>query len=361
MIQSLRHPAANDSVPAESLPSSVTLGTIAGMIEIALAHSDLARVRFAHSPVEELVASLQVLQDPERQLMYGRWLTTVRPRLDRLRLDLLFALAPTGRYLPAFLFPPATQPWGVLDQELEQVAASPPSVVRAELDKVAEGRPLPAVLRPLNDDPAGHLPAVVAELARYWRAAVEPVWERVRALCTADLAYRMEQFADGGLARLLANLHPDLAFTDELLRIDKPHHCSHRFDLAGTGIVLVPCAFTWPSLSVDCCGVDQPALIYPPRGVAELWQDNVAEQGDPLGALVGRTRAALLAGLELPRTTTQLAAELDLSPAAISQHLKILKDAALVSTHRRGRMVFYQRTPAATALLAAIPSDQATG
>jgi Helix-turn-helix domain/Family of unknown function (DUF5937) len=335
--------------------------TIGSMIDMVLAHSDLARMRFAHSPVFELVVSLRVLQDPGRQLMYGRWLSATRRRLDGLRLELLFALAPTGRYLPAFLFPPPTQPWGVLDQELEQVAASPPAVVRAELDKVCEGRPLPAVLAPLYDDPAGQLPAVVAELARYWQAAIEPVWERVRALCTADLAYRMEQFADGGLARLLDNLHPDLAFTGELLRIDKPHHCSHRFDLAGSGIVLVPCGFTWPSLSVDCCGVDQPVLIYPPRGVAELWEDTVAEQGDPLSALVGRTRAALLTSLDLPRTTTQLAAELDLSLAAVSQHLKILHNAALVTARRRGRMVLYQRTSAATTLLAAIPSDQASG
>ena len=54
------------------------------------------------------------------------------------------------------------------------------------------------------------------------------MWQRVRALCTADLAHRMEQFADGGLARVLGNLHPDLCFTDDLLQIDKPHHCSHR-------------------------------------------------------------------------------------------------------------------------------------
>jgi hypothetical protein len=331
------------------------------MIEIVLAHSDLARVRFAHSPVNELVASLRVLQDPSRQPMYGRWLSAARRRLDGLRLELLAALAPTGRYLPAFLLPPPTQPWGVLAEELEQVAASPPAMVRAELDKVREGRPLPAVLRPLYDDPAGHLPGVVEEMARYWQAAVEPVWQRVRALCTADLAYRMEQFADGGLARVLANLHPAISFTDDLLQIDKRHHCSHRFDLPGTGIVLVPCAFTWPTLSVDCCGVDTPALIYPPRGVAELWKDTGGEQPDPLSALVGRTRATLLATLGLPRTTTQLAEQLDLSPAAVSQHLKILKDAALVSARRRGRMVLYQRTPAATTLLAAIPSDQATG
>jgi DNA-binding transcriptional ArsR family regulator len=87
----------------------------------------------------------------------------------------------------------------------------------------------------------------------------------------------------------------------------------------------------------------------------------VVEQPDPLSALVGRTRANLLAILALPSTTTQLAEQLDLSPAAVSQHLKILKDAGLVTAHRRGRMVLYQRTAAATTLLAVVPSDQATG
>jgi DNA-binding transcriptional ArsR family regulator len=330
------------------------------MIEIVLEHSDLARVRFAHSPVEELVASLRVLQDPDRQPMYGRWLSAVRPRLGGLRLELLTALAPTGRYLPDFLLPSPTQPWGVLAEELERVAASPSALVRADLDKVRDGQPLPAVLRPLYDDPAAHLPTVVGELRRYWQAALEPVWPRVRALCMADLAYRMERFAEGGLARVLAQLHPSVAFAGELLQIDKPHHCSHRFDLAGTGIVLVPCAFTWPTLSVDCDGVDQPVLIYPPRGLAQLWEDTPAEQPDPLGALIGRTRATLLATLDLPRTTTQLAVQLGLSPAAVSQHLKVLRDAALVTARRRGRMVLYQRTPAATALLAASGSQEAT-
>jgi DNA-binding transcriptional ArsR family regulator len=331
------------------------------MIEIVLAHTDLARVRFAHSPVNELVASLRVLQDPRRQPMYRTWLSAVQGQLGGLGLELLAALAPTGRYLPAFLLPPPTEPWGVLADELDAVAATPPAAVRAELEKVCEGRPLPTVLRPLYQDPAGQLPAVAGEMHRYWQAAVQPFWPRVRAACTADLAYPMEQFADGGLARVLEHLHPDISFEHDRLHIDKPHHCHHRFDLAGTGIVLVPCAFTWPTLSVDCCAVDQPVLIYPPRGLAELWEEPPAEQTDPLSALVGRTRATLLATLGLPRTTTQLAEQLGLSPAAVSQHLKILKDTALVTTRRRGRMVLYQRTAAATALLAAIRSDEATG
>jgi DNA-binding transcriptional ArsR family regulator len=331
------------------------------MIELTLDRSGLAHVRFAHSPVNELVASLRVLQDPRRQPMYGRWLAAVRPRLGRVRLDLLTALAPTGRSLPAFLLPPPTRPWPELAQELEAVAATPPAVVRREFDKVRERRPLPTVLRPVYDDPDAHLPMVVDELRRYWQAAIQPAWQRVRAVCAADLAHRMEHFASGGLARVLDRLHPTVSFAGDLLQIDKPHHGSHRFDLTGSGIVLVPCAFTWPTLTVDCRAAEQPVLVYPPRGVGELCEEPSGREADPLAALVGGSRALLLARLDLPRTTTQLAEQLGLSPAAVSQHLKILKDTALVSAWRRGRMVLYQRTAAATALLRAVRAQRATG
>jgi DNA-binding transcriptional ArsR family regulator len=281
--------------------------------------------------------------------------------LGGLESELLTALVPLGPYLPEFLFPPPTRPWGVLAEELDAVAANPPAVVRAELDKVRQDRPLPAVLRPLYEDPAGQLPAVAEAMRRYWQATVEPVWPRLRAVSAADVTYRMERFADGGLARVLADLHPEVALEGDRLRVDKPHHCSHRFDLAGMGILLVPSAFIWPTVVVACCEAEQPALTYPTRGVAELWQEESAEQTDPLSALVGRTRATLLAVLGLPRTTTQLAAQLDLSPPAVSQHLRVLKDTGLVSARRRGRMVLYQRTTAATTLLEAIRSSKQAG
>jgi hypothetical protein len=236
------------------------------MIELVLDHADLARVRFAHSPIREAVTSLLVLQDPRRQPMYGRWLSTVRPQLAGLRLELLVALVPAGRYLPSFLLPPPVRPWPVLTDELDAVTATHPAGVRAELDLVRDQRPLPGVLRTLYQDPAAHLPEVAKELERYWQVAVEPFWPRMRALGAADLAYRMERFADGGLTCVLEGLHPDVSFADDMLQIDKPHHCSHRLDLTGTGIVLVPCAFIWPTVLVECCGVDQPSLTYPPRG-----------------------------------------------------------------------------------------------
>lgn len=331
------------------------------MIELVLAHADLARVRFAHSPIHELVASLLVLQDPRHRPMYDGWLASVRPRLGDLQLELLTGLAPPGRYLPAFLFPPPAVPRPTLADELEALVASPPAMVRAELDKLCDGRPLPSGLRALYEDPAAHLPTVAEDLQRYWEVAVLPVWPRLQAVCTVDLTYRMERFADGGLARVLADLHPELAMAGDRLRIDKPHHCHQSFDLAGVGIVLVPAAFIWPALMVGCCGVDQPAVVYPPRGMAELWDERSAEPTDPLIALVGRTRSLLLATLNVPRTTTQLAGQLDLSPPSVSRHLKILQATALVTARRRGRMVLYQRTSAGTALLKAVRSQEEAG
>ena len=153
------------------------------------------------------MASLGVLCDPRRRSMYGGWLSAVRGRLGGVRLELLTALAPAWS-TPHFVAPPPTRPWPALAGELDAIAATPPATVRADLEDVYRDRPLPAVLRPLHDDPERHLATVAQELDRYWQAAVRPVWRQLRELCLADVAYRMDRFAAGGLARVLEDLHP---------------------------------------------------------------------------------------------------------------------------------------------------------
>jgi DNA-binding transcriptional ArsR family regulator len=325
------------------------------MIQIVLGHTDLARIRFASSPIAELVASLRVLDDPARRGMYGPWLSAVNGRLGGVNVRLVATLAGAGgRLLPDFLLPPPAGSRGVLADELETVAATPPSRVRSELAAAYRDRPLPVVLRALYEDPAAHLPTVVAELRNYWQVAIDPVWPRLRALCQADLSYRGDQLASGGIERAVQALHPEVSLAGDRLVIDKPGVCEHRADLDGTGVVLVPCAFAWPVLIVSCCGVERPVLTYPPRGVAELWARSLSGPADPVAVLLGRTRARLLAALSLPMTTTQLAGLLGVSPPTASHHLKTLEAVGLVNAHRRGRVVFYKRTEAATALLAAV-------
>ena len=53
----------------------------------------------------------------------------------------------------------------------------------------------------------------------------------------------------------------------------------------------------------------------------------------------------------VPNTTTELANQLHLSPAAISAHLSRLKAAELIEPHRSGRKVFYRLSGAGEELL----------
>ena len=321
------------------------------MIEMVLAHADLAQMRFAHSPVRELVASIRALQSPQASDVYGPWLSDVEGRLGGVSLDLLTALAPAGPSMPSFVMPRPTKPWTDINDEFDAIASTDPTALRADLEDVYPGGRLPQVLQPLYNDPAAHLPAIVDEMYKYWNVAIEPMWQSLRALTAADLVYRAEQFATGGLVKVLAGLHAKITLHEDTLRIGGRGGCYHRFDLAGTGLILVPCAFLWPTLLIECCDTQEPSLTYPVRGIAGLVAEDPRSSADPLFGLVGKTRARVLRSLSLPQTTTQLAGQLALTPASVSQHLKILKAAGLASSRRRGQLVLYQRTPAALALI----------
>ena len=73
--------------------------------------------------------------------------------------------------------------------------------------------------------------------------------------------------------------------------------------------------------------------------------------GDALHALLGASRAALLRDLVRPRTTSELATRHGLAVGTVSGHLSILAQTRLVSAHRRGRRVYYLRTPLGSLLV----------
>jgi len=69
-------------------------------------------------------------------------------------------------------------------------------------------------------------------------------------------------------------------------------------------------------------------------------------------ALADGTRRAIVSSLaEGPQAVGQLAAELPVSRSAVSQHLKILKNAGLVSERAAGTRRVYRLNPAAVAAL----------
>ena len=75
-------------------------------------------------------------------------------------------------------------------------------------------------------------------------------------------------------------------------------------------------------------------------------------QGDVLGALADRTRRAIVTCLaERPRAVGELADELPVSRPAVSQHLKVLKDAGLVTERAAGTRRVYRLNPAGVVAL----------
>lgn len=79
--------------------------------------------------------------------------------------------------------------------------------------------------------------------------------------------------------------------------------------------------------------------IYPTR--SPHGPDRTASGTDPLlGSVLGHSRSTLLAGLDLPRTTSQLANRHHLSPSTISYHLSHPLRAGLVTRAREGSRVY---------------------
>ncbi len=313
-----------------------------GVITIALTADDLSRIRFAFSPVWETVTSVRVVAAGAPGL-HRPWMRRVAPLLAGDDLDLLRALVPPTGYIPDFLTPAPPRRSTSFESGLAAVAATAPEIVLAELSKLRMHWPS-RTLDGLIAAPGTGLARIVAALRSYWRRVIEPDWTRIRALHTDDLAYRLDELAAGGVERLFRTLHPSVTFTGTRIEVARPY-AWHGSPLPGQGLLLVPCVFGWPAALLITESPDLPTLTYPPRGIGRLWESREEDTaGAPLADLVGRTRAAIVAQLDLPMSTTQLACQLSLSAPTLSVHLGILRAAGVVDSRRDGRAVLYSRT-----------------
>ena len=330
------------------------------MIRLHVSAADISRVRFAISPMWETITSLRTLTSPDGGLaMHQPWRDWVRGRLGGVDLFLLTALVRPAGYIPDFLVPSPPLRSSSFAAARRQLAAADPAAVSSQLRHLASHPAAApgarraeraALLRELAARPDAGTGEVAAALERYWQAAIEPHWPRLRALLSADLAHRLEQLADGGTGALLRNLHPSVSYGGAVLRIAKYYDGDAH--LSGRGLLLVPCAFAWPDVIVLTAEPHMPTVSYSPRGIGTLWCQHPTPASGALAGVLGRTRAVLLCQLDLPMSTTQLATALTLSAPTLSAHLRALQRAGIVGARRDGRSVLYARTPLGDDLLA---------
>ncbi|MGW7256838.1 DUF5937 family protein [Streptomyces sp. NPDC054834] len=325
------------------------------LAELAFSASDLAQVRFAVSPMWEITPSFRLLTSTAAHLVHRSWVDQVRPRVVAAGLDrgwLAELIPPTG-YVPDFLNPAPAVPASTLAAELDAILASPADRVRQDLDHLARHQgTLGPRLQTLHADPQTRLAKVTEEIETYWELALAPYWARIREVLDADIFYRARMVAEHGAGRLFNDLHTSVSWDDNGLRLARRKQPLTR-KTAGTGLLLIPSAFTGPGLRTRTTPPDPPQLAYPARGVGSLWKARPVTQADALAAVLGRSRTLLLTELDTPASTTKLAHRTGLSPAGVSQYLTALRNAGLVSAHRAGRSVLYARTTAAEALLKA--------
>lgn len=312
------------------------------MLRLAFARPDLARVRFAHSPLTEAVLSAITLTRPELFAEYATWRAAVAPAVARLRLTTLPALlAGPHHHYPDFLTPIPVVPRPRLADELALVAATPLDRVAHETAEAWYARVPPPEVARFQTDPRGALDALVAELHRYFRVAVAPWWPRLRAAADAEISRRARDAADRGPGAAVAALHPTQTWDGTTLAYNRDKRTVVEFGLEGGDLVLMPSAFAGPRVFAMVGAPADRALWFPPRGHGTLWG---AGAPGPLAALLGPTRAAVLGLLGAPHSTGEVATALGLSPATASHHLTTLRDAGLVAGVREGRRVRYLRT-----------------
>ncbi|GAA3096940.1 winged helix-turn-helix domain-containing protein [Streptomyces goshikiensis] len=326
--------------------------------ELSFSAADLAQTRFAVSPMWEVVTSFRLLKDPTEPPLHRRWAAQVRPRLLRAGLDRgwLAALVPGGGYLADFLNPTPAGPFPALADELAAIRRSTPEQVHADLATlVRKSGPSPRY-RLLHEEPEAALEKVAAEIETYWELALAPYWPRVRQLLEADVFHRARQVAEHGSAHVLNELHASVRWEAGILHVVR-RQCRLTRDQTGAGLLLVPSAFAWPRVLTRSVPPEPPQLAYPARGIGALWEPrSPGPAADAVAAVLGRSRAQLLAELDVPASTTQLARSCGLSVAGVSQHLTALRNAGLVTGHRNGRSVLYARTAVADALLTPQPA-----
>jgi DNA-binding transcriptional ArsR family regulator len=328
------------------------------------------RLSFAYSPLVEAVLSLHVLVEPKHHPLQHEFVRRMRglPASLRRRIaDLAFVYRHT---MPDFVSPSADEGYGSFEDELQRMQRLDDTTLALELLRPLydhAGRREPALLdddavrahvrnspaRPLAElifeDPR-ELTRMLAELlADYWEAAFAAEWDRLEPRLAAAVTDAGRTIASDGVYALLRGLSPRLRIDParEEFGLDVPH--DHRVEITEADrLVLVPSAFVWPHVRVNC---DEPwplSVIYPASFVVADARPRIPSVDLVLllRALGDDTRLrALRLIAERPRSTQELAPLVGISEAGLSKHLRQLAQAGVVTSRRDGYYVLYSIVP----------------
>ncbi|MFD0339552.1 ArsR family transcriptional regulator [Streptomyces sp. NPDC127117] len=326
------------------------------MISYSATADDVAKVRFSMSPLGETVYSFRTLASPSRRSQHQPWVDDILGRLKAVDLRPLRAVIPATGYVPDFLTPAPTGTPASVDVELEMVRATRPAHFVDEVAWMLGDTRTPATWRreaaPLHrkmlDEPEKAIEQITQMLRVYWQLALEPYWQRLYGGLVSDVRSRMRLMENSGAASVFSALNERISWHDDRLTVRSAYEFEET--LGGQGIVLAPSVFCGPDVLTMLPPL-QSMIVYPKPGAADIWHHDAQDRSSSLAALLGGVRAAVLEALVLPSSTGELAAQVDVTPGAISQHVSVLRGCDLVTSHRAGRRVIHSLTETGEALV----------
>src|SRR5262249_20085353 len=219
--------------------------------------------------------------------------------------------------------------------------------VREQVDRNVGGLGADRELgRLIFDDPRELARRFADLLARYWDAAFAEEWQSLEPALADTVAEAGRRIAADDVYTYLAGLSPQLLIdaSQRELRRDLPHE--HTVEVGPRSeLVLVPSAFVWPHVRINCDPPWPPAIVYPAPfalagGKSALPSEDVVHV---LRALADPTRLRTLKLIAAgERSTQELAPLIGISEAGLSKHLRLLARAGLVRARREGYYVLYR-------------------
>jgi DNA-binding transcriptional ArsR family regulator len=319
-------------------------------LHVRFSGSDVGLVRVAgrSDALWETLLAAHQLQCRDGVNVFGDWMRFAAPRLTA-PMRRVVALAPAQGYSPDFLTPSEARTGG-LRAGLDAVRGVGKARLRAELAHLPAARQALPWVRALARGETADLERLGEGIAAFHRDLLAPFLPAVERQLAADRAWRSHVLLQGGVDRLLSTLHPAVRWRPPVLSLTHgPFQRELRLD--GRGLVLVPAFFCRRSPTVLRDPKLPPVLVYP---VAHQpgWAAPPSREGRPgVSRLLGRTRAAVLEAAAEGRNTTELARHVRTSPASASEHLRVLREAGLITTRREGASAHHAISPLGRALL----------
>ncbi|WP_329101293.1 helix-turn-helix domain-containing protein [Micromonospora sp. NBC_01699] len=348
--------ALNSALPAR--PPADGPARRAGVVQaLEIPAEGLRNVRFGWSMVTEATLSLWAAAGDDQAPWVRRWWSDVRGRLPPGRPRLLREIIGTGGYPPDFLLPVVAGGSTSLDEELHALVTTSTGSIRDDLtcaiaDAKRTGRTgpaLPLATRLLDARGEGaYLAALADELRTYWAAALAPYWDGLRADLELEFDHRARTLAADGVQTVIADMSRHLAWSGDTLLVDMPPRARLT---ANAGLWCVGSAFMGDRILLTSRPDDTVAIYFAVGAAgATSGRQPIRLISRDLTELLGATRAALLATLDIVHTTADLARRHNLSAATVSHHLGILHKAGLLHRRRDGKRVLYRRSPLGNAL-----------